>query len=48
MSTVTRVIPPMPDASIPVVDPSTGLMTPAWRTFFFSLLAVLAEMRSLI
>lgn len=28
----------MPDLSVPVVDPKTGLMTPPWRQFFTQLL----------
>lgn len=35
-------LPPLPSASVPVVDPQTGRMTPDWYRFFVALLAYLA------
>lgn len=45
---VSRRLPPLPPANIPVVDPQTGQMTEAWRRFYVDLLAVLAEAIGLI
>lgn len=44
---VTRRLPPIPDANVPVID-LNGQMTDAWRRFFIELLVVLEEMRGLI
>jgi hypothetical protein len=41
---VTRKLPPLPDAAVPVLD-ENGRMTDAWRRFFVALMVVLAEMR---
>jgi len=45
---VTRQLPPLPNVSIPVVDPETGRMTPQWAVYFTQLDTVLREMRDLI
>jgi hypothetical protein len=45
---VTRKVPPLPDWSIPIIDPETGRMTPPWYQFFQKLLAVIAEAVGLI
>lgn len=45
---VSRRLPPLPPAHIPVVDPQTGLMTRAWREYFVALQAILAEAIALI
>jgi len=42
---VTRKLPQLPPSEIPVIDPRTGRMDPAWRRFFVELLATLEEMR---
>lgn len=45
---VSRIIPPLPEPHIPLVDPATGRMTTEWYRWFVSLYAVLNEMRSAI
>lgn len=40
---VTRKLPPLPNANIPLTDPETGMVSEAWYRFFVALLAVLGE-----
>ena len=48
MMAISRVIPPLPDPNIPLIDPATGRMTVDWYRWFTSLIAVLNEMRAAI
>jgi len=45
---IARVIPPPPDPSIPLADPTTGLVSIEWYRWVVSLIAALNEMRSAI
>lgn len=45
---ISRVIPPIPEPHIPIINPETGLMSVEWYRWFVSLYAVLNEIRSAI
>lgn len=45
---VSRKLPPMPRADIPIIDPATGRMDISWYRFFVELMTTLEEMRTLI
>jgi len=45
---ISRPVPPVPPAHIPMVDPSTGLLTQAWVEYFQKLDAFNREVKALV
>ena len=45
---VSRKLPSLPPAEVPIIDLATGQMSESWRRFFVELMIVLQEMRTLI
>jgi hypothetical protein len=45
---ISRAVPPVPPAHVPLVNPSTGLMSQVWVEYYAKLDAFLREVRAAI